>query len=265
MCRAGGTEPVRELLLRYRVIVSALLFAGLWQLVAMLGIVPEKYFPGIDKVVLGLVAMLGGDLPANAALTFARAVLGLAGASLLGVALALLADLSPAFRKGFAPIAEMLQAIPPAALVPMAVFALGLGTKLYAFIIILVTVWPPYFNGVAALAAVSPVQLAAGRMLGLKRLGLLFQIKLPAALPEIFAGIRYAATISLIAVIVSEMLAGRDGVGFMLFKKAFAIRTAEVFALMFVTGLMGVALTRMVAALRWLFAGWHAGMMERQA
>jgi ABC-type nitrate/sulfonate/bicarbonate transport system permease component len=82
-------------------------------------------------------------------------------------------------------------------------------------------------------------------------------------MPEVFAGIRYAATISLIAVIVSEMLAGRDGVGFMIFKKAFAMRTPEVFALMFVVGINGVLLNGLVNILRRSFTGWHMGMMER--
>ena len=257
---------MEQLLLRFRVLVSAGVFAAIWQLAAMSGIVPERYFPGIDKVAVAFVSMVGsGELLANAARTFSRAIIGLTGAALLGILLAVSSDLSPAFRKGFRPVAEALQAIPPAALVPMAVFSLGLGAKLYAFVIILVTVWPPYFNGVAALASVSPVQLDTGRMLGLGRAELLWRIKLPAALPEIFAGIRYAATIAMIAVIVSEMLAGRDGIGFMLFKKAFAIRTAEVFALMFVTALLGVALNRLVGGLRALLTGWHLRMMERPA
>jgi ABC-type nitrate/sulfonate/bicarbonate transport system permease component len=257
---------IEATLIRHRILMTAAAFAIIWQLIFWSGAVPERYFPGIDRIVVGLFDMLAsGDLIVNGARTFLRAVIGLAGAALLGIGLAILSDLSPVFRKGFRPVAEMLQSIPPAALVPTAVFSLGLGIKLYAFVIILVTVWPPYFNGVAALAAISPVQLATGRMLGLGPARLLWQIKLPAAMPEIFAGIRYAATIALIAVIVSEMLAGRDGIGFMLFKKAFAIRTAEVFALMFVTALMGVALNRAVAGLRWLVTGWHIQMMERPA
>ena len=86
---------------------------------------------------------------------------------------------------------------------------------------------------------------------------------MPAALPEIFTGIRYAATISLIAVIVSEMLAGRDGIGFMIFKKAFALRTAEVFGLMFLVGVNGVLLNGLVNLLRRGVTGWHIRMMER--
>lgn len=145
----------------------------------------------------------------------------------------------------------------------MAVFMLGLGAKLYAFVIILVTVWPPYLNGTAALAGVGPVQLNTGRMFGLSRWGLLWRVKLPAAMPEIFAGIRYAATISRIAVIVSEMLAGRDGIGFMIFKKAFALRTPEVFGLMFLVAINGVLLNGLVNGLQRVLTGWHIRMMER--
>jgi ABC-type nitrate/sulfonate/bicarbonate transport system permease component len=253
-----------EMLLRFRALVSAAILIAIWQLVAVTGGINEKYLPGVDRIAAGLVSMAAsGELAANGALTFLRALIGLAGAALAGILLAVASDLSPVFRKGFRPIAEALQSIPPAALVPMAVFSLGLGWKLYAFVIILVTVWPPYFNGVAALAAVSPVQLAAGRMLGLGRLGLLWRVKLPAALPEIFAGIRYAATISVIAVIVAEMLAGRNGIGFMLFKKAFALRTAEVFGLMLMTALGGVTLNGLVSGARWILTGWHIRMMER--
>jgi hypothetical protein len=89
----------------------------------------------------------------------------------------------------------------------------------------------------------------------------------PAIVAAIASGeaeVGYAAVVAaVIAVIVAEMLAGRNGIGFMLFKKAFAIRTAEVFALMFITALMGVVLNRCVAGLRWLVTGWHIRMMER--
>lgn len=254
------------LILRFRIVVSFLLLLAVWQAVASLGLVPEKYLPGVPAIAVGFWTMLtNGELLAGDALTLSRAILGVAAASLLGVALAILSDYYPPFRKAFRPIAALIQPIPPAALVPMAVFALGLGPKLYAFIIILVTVWPPYLNGIAALSSVSDVQLRTGQMLGLSRWQILTQIKLPAAMPEIFAGIRYAATISLIAVVVAEMLAGRDGLGFMLIRKAFAMRIPEVYALMFVCALNGVVMNALVNALRWRVTGWQLRMTGRLA
>lgn len=254
------------LLLRFRALVSFLIIVAVWQLVAALGLAPEKYFTGIPAIVSGFLGMVAnGELAAAEWRTLLRAMLGLAGASLLGVGLAILSDISPAFRRGFAPIAALIQPIPPAAVVPMAVFMLGLGPKLYAFIIILVTVWPPYFNGVAALASVSDIQIRSGQMLGLSRWQILRQIKLPAAMPEIFAGIRYASTISLIAVVVAEMLAGHDGLGFLLVRKAFAIRIPEVYALMFVCAANGLVLNAIVNAARWQLAGWHLRMTGQPA
>ena len=249
---------------RFRVPICAALVLGSWQLVYVLGVVPEKYFPSISTIAVAFWAMLqDGTVLSAWGVTFGRALIGLIGAALLGVALAIISDLSPVLSRGIRYISDVLQPIPPAAFVPMAVFMLGLGTKLYAFVIILVTVWPPYLNGVAALAGVGPVPLNTGRMFGLNNWQLLWQVKLPAALPEIFTGIRYAATISLIAVIVAEMLAGRDGIGFMIFKKAFALRTPEVFGLMFLVALNGVLLNGLVSLLRRGLTGWHIKMMER--
>jgi ABC-type nitrate/sulfonate/bicarbonate transport system permease component len=251
---------------RLRVPISIGFVLAVWQVVFLAGIVPEKYFPSIFRVLQAFWEMLvAGDLLEGELKTFSRALVGLAGASLIGIVAAVVSDLSPAFGRGFRYVSDVLQPVPPAAFVPMAVFTLGLGPKLYAFVIVLVTVWPPYLNGVAALSSVSRVQLDTGRTLGCGKWDLLWHIKMPAALPEIFAGIRYAATVSLIAVIVSEMLAGRDGIGFMIFKKAFALRSADVFALMFVVAINGVLLNRIVNMARQLLAGWHLKMMERPA
>lgn len=249
---------------RYSVPFSVGFALVAWETVHFLGIVPDKYFPSILTIAAAFWQMLeDGQLLRGEALTFSRAFIGLIGAAALGILLAIVSDLSPVFGRGFRYISDAVQPIPPAAVVPMAVFSLGLGLKLYAFIIILVTVWPTYVNGAAALAAVSPVQINAGRSFGYGKLEILRHVKLPAAMPEIFSGIRYAATIALIAVIVSEMLAGRDGLGFMIFKKSFANRTPDVFALMFAVALTGVALNAVVGLLRNLMIGWHQQMSGR--
>jgi ABC-type nitrate/sulfonate/bicarbonate transport system permease component len=255
---------LQSFVLRFRGVVSFLIIVTVWQAVAVLQLVPPKYFPGIPEVASAFWAMLvSGELVAGDGLTLMRAIIGLIGSVAIGVTLAVLSDVSPLFRAGFRPIAALIQPIPPAALVPMAVFMLGLGVKLYAFIIILVTIWPTYLNGVSALAAIGDVPVKTGRMLGLNDREILFHIKLPAAWPEIFSAIRYAATISLIAVVVSEMLAGHDGLGFMLIRKAFATRIPDVYALMFVCALNGAVMNWLVNLARRGVIGWHIRMTER--
>jgi ABC-type nitrate/sulfonate/bicarbonate transport system permease component len=162
---------------RLRVPISIAIVLGLWQFIYVLGIVNPKYFPSVPSIAAAFWTMTSsGELLKADGLTFGRALVGLIGAGVLGIAFAILSDVFPVFGKGFGYISDILQPIPPAAFVPMAVFSLGLGFKLYAFVIILVTVWPPYLNGVAGLNAVSPVQLNTGRMLGCNKWDLLWRI-----------------------------------------------------------------------------------------
>lgn len=247
-----------------RAALSVALALVVWQGVVLLGLANERYFPGLDRIAAAAAGMIAsGELPSAAALTFGRAVMGLTAATALGLGLALASESAPWFRLGFRRVAAAIQPIPPAAIVPMCVFALGLGWELYAFIIILVTVWPVFLNAAAALHAVGEVQINAARMLGFGPREILWRIKLPAAMPEIFAGIRYAATSAILATIVSEMLAGRDGLGFLLFKKAFAIRIPDVYALMFACMALGLCVNGGLNLMRRLTVGWSLGQMER--
>jgi ABC-type nitrate/sulfonate/bicarbonate transport system permease component len=128
---------------RLRVPISIAIVLGVWQLVFVLGIVNPKYFPSVPSIATAFWTMFSnGDLLKADGLTFGRALIGLLGAGVIGVALAILSDIFPVFGKGFSYISDVLQPIQPAAFVPRAVFSLGLGLKLYAFVIILVTVIP---------------------------------------------------------------------------------------------------------------------------
>lgn len=246
-------------------VASFLFVLVVWQVIVFTGIAPARYFPNLTKIGAGAWAMLmNGELPQAELLTMGRAFFGLIVAASIGIFLALLSDAIPVFGRGFAVIAALLQPVPPAAIIPVAIFALGLGMKLYMFIIVIVAIWPPYLNGVAALRSVPTEQILTGRMMGLSALALLFRIKLPAALPEIFAGIRYAAALSLIAVIVSEMLAGQNGIGHLLVQKSFSMRIPEVFAIMFVAMIDGVVMSAAVNLTRRGFTGWHMRQREAQ-
>ncbi|PYF12642.1 taurine transport system permease protein/nitrate/nitrite transport system permease protein/putative hydroxymethylpyrimidine transport system permease protein [Rhodobacter viridis] len=249
-----------------RPVLALGLLAALWQAVVWAAVVPERYFPPIATVVQAGMSMIArGQMQQALFDTGSRAILGAIAVNLIGIGLGLAATGAPSLRRILDTVAAILQPVPPAAVVPMAVFALGLGWKLYAFVVVLVTIWPPYLATVSALAATNPVLLSVGRMAGFGPVAMLWHIRLPAAMPEILAGVRYATTIALIAVIVSEMITGRDGIGFLLFQKAFAIRIPEVFALMFAVGLLGSAMGLAVSAVYRGFAGWHLAQRGRAA
>ena len=246
---------------RLRIVISMLLLLAVWQAVVWTGRVPPNYFPGPAATLQALWQGLAEGVLAKATLlTLARAVLGLLAASAIGIVLALLTSRWQRLRQAFEPVAEFLRPLPPAALVPVSIFFLGLGFKLYAFILIFACLWPVYLNASSALRAVSTVQLRSAASFGYRGWARVLQVQLPAALPEIFIGIRTAASIALIATIVTEMLSGRDGLGFELNDAAMTLRVPDMFAALLLAMLSGLAINGLVLALRSRIVGWHLGM-----
>jgi ABC-type nitrate/sulfonate/bicarbonate transport system permease component len=233
-----------------------------WQVAVWLEVAPERYLPAPARAADAIVKMFASteDMRANA-LTLLRALAGFTLTVPLGIALGALGALVPAFQRMMRPWSELLRPLPPAAIIPISVFAIGFGLKLYLFVIVFAAVWPVYFNTVAAFSGTSDVLLRTGRAFGYRKLELLWSVVLPQALPQIFIGVRIAATVSLIASVVTDLFAGQDGVGYLLFERAFALRIPDVFALTVLCGLNGMLFNEMVRVLRRLCIGWHERML----
>lgn len=246
---------------RLRFVISILSLVALWQIVVLLQWVPETYFPSPLATLQALWAgLLSGEMSKAAVKTLARASVGALGAITVGLVLALLTARYQRLRQAFDPVAEFLRPLPPAALVPIAIFFLGLDWALFSFILLFACLWPVYLNAASALKAVSTVQLRTAASFGYGGWDRVLRVQLPAALPEIFIGIRITASIALIATVVTEMLAGRDGLGFVVNEAATTLRIPEMFAALLLTMLSGLALNGLVLEVRRRVVGWHVGL-----
>lgn len=249
-----------------RRLAALALIVALWQAAVWLKVAPVRFLPAPATVAVAVAAMLTSPEEMGAdAITCLRALAGLALTVPAGMALGALAVLVPAVQRALRPWTELLRPMPPAAIIPISVFAIGFGLPLYLFIIVFAAIWQIYFNTVAAFSGVSDELLRAGRALGCGRLELVREVVLPQALPQIFTGIRIAASISLIGSVVTDMFAGQNGVGYLLFERAFALRVADVFALTLLCGVNGMLFNQMVLILRRLTIGWHERMMAEAA
>lgn len=231
---------------------------AVWQAVVLTGSIPEDYLPGVPAILQSMRDLLGSrEFWVNEGLTLLRAVAGLLLAGVTGIGAAVLGARYRVVRRALAPLVQIMLSLPPAALVPLSIFALGLGMPLFLFIIWFACVWTIYAVSDRALQASEPVQMHVACSLGYRPWELLWQVRLPAAVPQIASGVRIAAAGSLMAAVAAEMLAGKDGLGFMLYDSAFTLRIPEMFALLAVTGLNGVLLNAAVLRLRHRLAGWH--------
>ena len=252
---------------RFKSLIGIVLFVALWEAVAWSGYFSPDRFPPVSAISAVLVDLLGSPkFLKNLWATWSRTLTGLALALVLGLALALLSGRSRFVRRMLAPTVDMLRVIPPPAIVPLSMFALGLGPPLFIFIITFAAIWPIYINAANALSAPEPVQMAMGRSLGYGDSEILLRVRLPAAMPEIFTGIRIGTGTSLLAAVAAEMLAGSDGLGHLLFDAGFSMQTAEMFGLMLIIGVSGVLLNGLLGLVRSWMIGWHirlSAMAER--
>ena len=243
---------------RIRSLLGLVLFLVLWEGVARSGMVAPDRFPPLGEIVASLATELSSPkFVSHVLATWSRTLVGLGLAIALGLALALLAGNFRIVHRCLAPAVDMLRVIPPPAIVPLSMFALGLGTPLFIFIIVFAAIWPIYINAANALSSPEPVQMAMARSLGYAQVETLLRIRLPAALPEIFTGIRIGTGTALLATIAAEMLAGSSGLGHLLFEAGFSMRTPEMFGIMLLIGVSGVLLNALVGLIRGRLVGWH--------
>lgn len=253
-----GTQRKLALPALGRPLIGLAGFLVAWQCLVLTGWIPEVYLPGVPAIVKALFEQLGtAEFWTSEALTLGRAVGGLLLATASGVGVALLSARHRIVERALSPLVHLLVSLPPAALVPISIFAFGLGTGLFAFIIWFACVWTIYLSAVNALRMSEPVQLHVARTFGYGDWAILLRVRLPAAIPEIATGIRIAAAGSLMGAVAAEMLAGKDGLGFMLYDTAFSLRVPEMFALLGVAGLNGVLLNLVVVRARRAVAGWR--------
>jgi NitT/TauT family transport system permease protein len=191
-------------------------------------------------------------------------MLGLAIASVVGVVLGgLMGAASVAFTMLALPV-EILRPLPSIAIGPLLVLLLGAGTLPMALTVALACLWPILFNSMYAVRAVDSVAIETARTLHVSPAGIMGLVRLPAALPFMFTGVRVAASIGLIVAVSAELLFG-SGVGiggYILLQSTAASNLDSVYAATLVAGVFGVLVSMAFAAVDRLAFGWKKGLAQ---
>ena len=246
-----------------RVLVGVVGLLVIWEAIARSGLGPDTFFPPLEALLPAFAGLLRQpETWEGAVLTMGRAIAGLSVAMLITVLMAALATLwRPAYRS-FEMLSDMSQTVPPAALVPLMIFAVGLGAPMFITIVAFASIWPLYAATATGLAATEPVQLLVSRALGMSRPEQILYVRAPAALPSIFTGLRVAAGFSLMATIAAEMLSGDRGLGAQLYDYAFSLNVPEMYSTLFIIGVAGALMNMVQQLLENLLLDWHSGQMK---
>ncbi|MFC8245914.1 ABC transporter permease [Streptomyces chartreusis] len=189
-----------------------------------------------------------------------RLLAGYALAGLVGVALGTVIGSYRAVRAVCEPVLEFLRAVPPPVLVPVIMLFAGIGDTMKIVVIASGCVWPVLLNTVEGVRAVDSVMLETARSYGVSGLARLRHLVLPSASPQIFAGLRQALSIGIILMVISEMFAANNGIGFTVvqFQRSFAI--PDMWTGILVLGLLGFLLSVVFQLVERRVLGWYHGL-----
>jgi ABC-type nitrate/sulfonate/bicarbonate transport system permease component len=162
------------------------------------------------------------------------------------------------------PVLEFLRAVPPPVLVPVIMLFAGIGDTMKIVVITSGCVWPVLLNTVEGVRAVDSVMVETARSYHIGGVGRLRHLVLPAASPQIVAGLRQALSIGIILMVISEMFAASNGLGFAIvqFQRSFAI--PEMWSGVLLLGLLGFALSLLFRLAESRFLAWYHGLRRAQ-
>ncbi len=193
-----------------------------------------------------------------------RLLSGYALALLLGVVLGVLIGSSANLRAYAEPVLEFFRAIPPPVMVPILMLFLGIGTTMKVVVIGIGALWPILLNTVEGVRGIDPLLRDTSRSYGLRPWTHLRTVVLRGASPQIVTGARQALSVAVILMVISEMFAANNGLGFTIvqFQRSFAL--PEMWTGILLLGLVGVLLSLIFRAVEHFVLAWYRGQRQSQ-
>jgi NitT/TauT family transport system permease protein len=237
------------------ILVLAAAFA-LWQLGVVLFHIKPFLLPAPSIVLLDLISRPGWYL-GQARTSVIETMAGFLGAIVLGLLLAVGVVYSRTVERTAYTLLVTLNAIPKIALAPL--FILWLGTEYAPKIAIGLTlaIFPIVISSVLGLRSVEPDMLDLARSMRASRLQVLWKIRVPNALPSIFAGLKVAITLAFSGAIVGEFIASDSGLGHVIVSSQANFDTTPMFAAIVLLALIGTVMFFAIELIEHLTLGWH--------
>ena len=234
-----------------------------WELFARSGRVTAFMLPPFSAVAERIYAdAVSGDLWINLGLTITRAMTGFVIAAVLGIALGASMSRSRFIRWFFDPIISVGFPMPKIAFLPIIILWLGVYDVSKISIVVFDAIFPVVTATLAGIAAVDKELIWSALNMGASEREVMWQIKLPAALPQIMTGLQVALPISLIVAIIGEMVMGGYGLGGAMMSASRFADSRGVFAGIVEIAVVGYALIKAMAVIRRRLLVWHQETAE---
>ncbi|WP_421730241.1 ABC transporter permease [Brevundimonas sp.] len=237
-----------------------------WELGSRYGLIQSQTLPSVSQIITEWVANLkSGALGEQLVVTLRHMGFGYVIGSTIGILVGLAMGQSKRLWRLLEPLVEIARPVPLSALIPLLILFLGIDDPLKITVVSIGAFFPVFMNTFAGVRSVSRTMRDTGATFGLSPLQATLQIVLPAAAPMIFVGLRYALTVGLVIALVSEMIAGNDGMGYFVIRAQQNLSVVQLFSGVFTLAFLGYALNFVFLIVERIVLPWHAGSARRHA
>ena len=240
-------------------LIPALTFVamvGIWALAVRVFQIPSYLLPGpggVFKLLVTDAAMLW----TNAQTTLAEIIFGFGLTLVTAIPLGLAIALSPFAKQVLYPPAMLMQLVPKIAMAPLFLVWFGFGMTSKVVLTLLMTFFPLLIASISGFQILDTRLLYLTRSMGATTWQTFRYLRVPAALPVIFSGVKTSATIAATAAIVAEFVGANKGLGYVLLKGTSTMNIELTFAVLVVLTIIGLAINYVVEFSEWLLAPWQ--------
>jgi NitT/TauT family transport system permease protein len=195
---------------------ALLLLALAWEAVTRANLVSQYALPTLSGVIVSWLHLLQDDLAYHTSLSIMRGVAGLAAAVVIGTAAGVLMAWYRPVRLIVQPFIQLFYPLPKSALIPLTIIWLGLGDVSKITLIFVGSLLPVVVSSFNAARGVDHLLVWSARSVGARDREILWEIVIPAALPEILNGYRVALSLCFILIVAGELIIANNGIGFLI-------------------------------------------------
>ncbi|MFD5628244.1 MULTISPECIES: ABC transporter permease [unclassified Streptomyces] len=233
-------------------------FLALGEAVPRLGLVKEEYFPPTSRIAEALWKELDDEAFWTALEdTLTGWALGLLIAVIAGILAGVLISVVPHLREVTASTIEFLRPIPSVALIPLAVLLYGTELRSVLLLVVYASFWQVLIQVLYGVQDVDPVAEETARSYGLDAWARTRHVLWPSALPYVMTGVRLAAAVALILTVTAELVIGAPGLGKNIGVAQASQAVPEMYALLVVTGLLGLLINVGARTVERRALAWH--------
>lgn len=221
---------------------------GLWQGARQLHLIPSDIPSPLDAIYALYAMIIDGTALRHVFASLVRVISGFVIGSMLAFTLCCTFWLWPRIGWLFGLSIELLRPVPPIALIPFAIYFLGLGTAPAVFLVSFAAFFPMHAVTEAAFRAAPADQLDVARTFGGSRTQILRYVVVPQSLPTIMSGLKTSAGISWFVVIVAELVGAQNGLGYLIQESRLSFQLDRAVAAIVLIAVSGLAIQEIVSA-----------------